>query len=169
MIERWKDIPGYEGMYEVSDRGRVRSLKRIDARGCKLAGGALRPKVHSKGYLKATLCRDGKCKHKFIHRLVLEVFVGPCPEGMECCHNNGDPSNNRLENLRWGTRTENYRDAVKHGTTNRGERNPSVKLCELDVWLIRNCEGTGKQLAEFFDISQTTISKIKRRKLWSHI
>lgn len=68
------------------------------------------------GHMRASLSVNGKSRALYVHRLVLEAFVGPCPEGMEGCHNNGNPADNRLENLRWDTRSENVYDAVRHGT-----------------------------------------------------
>lgn len=120
-VEIWKDIPGYEGYYEASTRGRVRSLDRIVnssngqtriSRGKVLTQSVLGPG----GYLRVTLSKEGIAKTRTVHRLVMETFIGPHPDGMEICHNNGDPADNRLENLRFGTPSDNRNDAVKHGT-----------------------------------------------------
>jgi len=167
--EKWKPVVGYEGTYEISDRGRIRSLERTLCDGRRMKGKALKPWIHSEGYSYIYLCRDGKPKGKFIHRLILEAFTGPCPDGMECCHNNGDPLDNRLKNLRWDTRSNNEKDKVLHGTDNRGENNWNARLCELDIWLIRNCDGTQRQLAEFFGVSQVLVGLIKLRRRWAHV
>ena len=116
MNENWRPIPGYEGVYEVSDLGRVRSLDRIDARGRRICGRALRPGITRSGHLQVNLCLDGKRRWTYVHRLVLMTFVGPAPEGMEGCHGNGRPADNRLANLRWASQSENNRDRVRHGT-----------------------------------------------------
>lgn len=117
MEEEWKPIPGYEG-YEVSNHGRVRSLDRTvqlkDGRTRRQKGRALKPWV-IQGYLYVSLYKGRKVKKKRIHRLVLEAFVGPCPEGMECLHGDGNPANNRLDNLRWASPSDNNLDTVKHG------------------------------------------------------
>lgn len=112
--EAWLPIVGYEGYYEVSDRGEVRSLSRTIVR----SDGATRIKIgmirrqftNKKGYKLVTLLKNGEPKTRQVHRLVLEAFVGPCPEGMEACHGPGGPGDNRISNLRWDTQKENRRD-----------------------------------------------------------
>lgn len=118
--ERWIPVVGYEGLYEVSDRGDVRSLKRprktyLTQHGKELVltwfeGRVLSPSADKDGYLKVSLSKNGKSKVFRVHRLVLESFVGACPDGMECCHWNDVPDDNRLENLRWGTSASNGKD-----------------------------------------------------------
>lgn len=115
MREAWKPIPGYEGRYEVSDLGHVRSLPQITSDGRRLGSRVLRGRPQSSGHLSVPLTLDGTCRNALVHRLVLIAFVGPPPLGMHALHFDGDPANNRLSNLRWGTPTENSLDAVKHG------------------------------------------------------
>lgn len=106
MTEKWKQIESFDGVYEVSDSGRVRSFKRPSRQGAILSQGW-------KGNLKykvVVLSKKGAKTHLKIHRLVLETFIGPCPNGMEACHNNGINTDNRLSNLRWDTHSENLRD-----------------------------------------------------------
>ena len=113
MSEIWKPIPGYEGLYEVSDQGRVKSYRRYPE------GRLLRPGCMSGGHVSVSLgIKNSLC----VHALVLLAFVGPPPEKHECRHLNGNPSDNRLENLRWGTRSENIADAIRHGTWSTPER-----------------------------------------------
>jgi hypothetical protein len=120
-MEIWKDIPGYERCYQVSNEGRVRSLDRAitqmsrwGALYTKFVDGVdLRPGRMPAGHMSVSLGRNNS---QCVHKLVLLAFVGPAPEGQECLHKNGDSSDNRLENLRWGTRSDNIRDAVRHGT-----------------------------------------------------
>lgn len=116
LIECWLPIVGHEGRYEVSDRGRVRSLDRIDARGCHRTGRVLTPGPDSMGYQLVNLYRDGRNRSRRIHLLVIETFVGPRPEGRQVRHLDGDPTNNRLENLAYGTPSQNALDRVAHGT-----------------------------------------------------
>lgn len=123
--ETWMPVVGFEEFYEVSDEGQVRSIPRRDRLG-RSQGGKIRSarKDGRTAHLRVDLFngerspsgKRGKAHHRLVHRLVLEAFVGPCPEGMEACHWDGDPTNNRLENLRWDTRSENHRDAARHGT-----------------------------------------------------
>lgn len=117
--ETWKDIAGFEGYYQVSDQGRVRSLDRtiphkrfgtVNRKGRIIAPGS-----NPAGYVIYGLKREGKTKGRTAHTLVLEAFVGPRPEGKEACHNDGDRKNNRLENLRWDTNSENKMDIQRHG------------------------------------------------------
>lgn len=120
-MEIWKDVPGYEGQYQVSDQGRVRSLDRTISQLSRygalylkhVKGVMLRPGRMPAGHMSVSL---GRSNSQCVHKLVLLAFVGPAPEGHECLHDNGDPSDNRLANLRWGTRSDNIRDAIRHGT-----------------------------------------------------
>lgn len=116
MDEQWRPVVGYEGLYEISDHGNARSLARIDAQ-----GGRRKPRMFSpsrmdiRGHLGIKTRRDGIVKSQYVHRLVLEAFVGPCPDGMEACHWNDVADDNRLENLRWATRSSNRYDRVRNG------------------------------------------------------
>lgn len=123
MAERWRPIAGYEDSYEVSDLGSVRSLDRVDSNGHQWSGRTLKlSPVSARGYRKISLYRDGRPSQKLVHRLVLEAFVGPCPEGMEGCHNDGDTTNNVLANLRWDTHSANNFDIVEHGNHHNAKK-----------------------------------------------
>ena len=127
MTEEWREIPGYGGYYEVSDQGNVRSLGRLitrsDGQQRRFRGKKMNPVQHECGYPLVKLSRGMSDRRQaYVHRLVLETFVGPCPEGMEACHNNGDPTDNRLRNLRWDTHSGNIRDVVAHGHHNNGTK-----------------------------------------------
>lgn len=119
--ERWLPVPGYEGIYEVSDQGRVRSLDKYvnhcfaDRRLVK--GRVLKPVLENgTGYFRAALYKAEREPRRYrVHTLVLTTFVGPRPDGMVCCHGNGIRTDNRLENLSWDTISANNFDAVKHG------------------------------------------------------
>lgn len=168
MVEIWKPIPGYEGLYEVSDLGKVKSLPRNTTSGGLLANllskRDRRPKVG--------LTKNGKTKHFWTHTLVLLAFVDPRPKNMECRHLNGNRCDNRLENLQWGTKEENSFDRVIHKSLPYGEKHSSHKLTKQDVLYIRSLEaGTFKQseVAEKFGINQTLVSRIRLRKCWKHI
>lgn len=118
--ETWRAVEGYEGIYEVSDLGNVRSLDRLieysDGRVRNQPGVVLKQATNSTSkYKSVTLWKDNQDVHVLVHRLVLTTFVGPCPEGMECCHNNGVHGDNRLQNLRWDTHSENQKDLVRSG------------------------------------------------------
>lgn len=115
MSETWREIPGYEGAYEVSDLGRVRSLDRVSSHGRRLRGRVLK-QIRRSGYLSVGLHLNGDPTLYLVHRLVLTAFAGPPARGMEARHLDGDASNNAASNLVWGTTRENIRDQLRHGT-----------------------------------------------------
>ncbi len=115
-VERWRPVVGYEGAYEVSDLGRVRSLDRVTDRGRKWRGRMMSPCPLQNDYVIVTLWREGKQRSPLVHRLVLAAFVGPAPDGHEALHRDGNRANNQLSNLAWGTHSENEYDKVSHGT-----------------------------------------------------
>ena len=124
MTEEWKAIAGYEGSYEVSNRGQVRSLDRVNGRGFNIFGRVLKPNPNREGYLGVSLYSGGKAtrRRRLIHQLVAEAFIGPRPEGFDVCHNDGDKTNNRADNLRYDTRSANILDSVRHGTQHNSSR-----------------------------------------------
>lgn len=127
MSERWLPIAGFEDSYQISDRGRVRSLDRhrLNGKGGQILwrGRVIKPYLQRRtGHVLYNLWRNCAQTKVQAHRLVLETFVGPGPLGHECCHRDGNPQNNWVENLYWGTRSENVHDAVRHGTHNNGRK-----------------------------------------------
>lgn len=134
--ETWRPVVGYEGLYEVSDMGRVRSVDRLVWRdGAQYSKPHQVPKpgrlkaihVQQLGYVGVMLWKDGEVSNHRVHRLVLEAFVGAAPEGTETLHGNGIRHDNRLANLRWGTWAENYADRIRHGTA--PATGPSPNAC----------------------------------------
>lgn len=130
----------------------------------------------SSGYLRVDLYRGGRHHWKLIHRLVLEAFIGPCPDGMEACHNNGDRTDNRLENLRWDTRSANQKDAVRHGTHagfgRKGEKHPLSRLTETQVReLVRRREAGAPLIAisSHYGVSRGCVNDIIHRRTWRHL
>lgn len=118
MNEQWKGIPGWEGEYEVSDQGRVRSLERFVQRTSspqRVGQRILKTPPGTHGYPRVNLARAGKYVQRTVHSLVLESFTGPCPPGMEALHRNGVRTDCRLANLKWGTSVENKADILRHG------------------------------------------------------
>ena len=142
-MEQWRPIPGYEGLYEVSDLGRVRSLGRTTRDRKVVPPRVMKGSPDMGGYLSVKLYggeqgRGGR-KLRKVHHLVLEAFVEPKPQGKMCRHLDGDPQNNSLENLRWGTCAENAQDKIRHGragtnTTLPGrEARKAVVFREIDA------------------------------------
>lgn len=164
--ETWRDIPGYDGCYQISDQGRVRSRKNHDGS----AGDTWHLKRHGigrKGYLKAVLWRGNRQFNHYVHTLVIEAFVGPRPPGMEVAHNNGDNTDNRPSNLRYATPKENQADRIAHGTAIRGEQAWNTKLTEQQVRAIRGSVGRTQQaLADEYGVHRSTIENILNGANW---
>ncbi len=149
----WKSIG--DTLYEVSNDGRVRSSVGLRPR-------ILKPGVVG-GYLRVSLGRD---RGEYVHRLVLQVFVGECPEGEQACHNNGKKTANRLLNLRWDTPVGNYADKRKHGTHLEGADAPWATLTAASVRSILRSRRAHSDLASRYGVGRSTISKIKRGERW---
>lgn len=133
----WKPIPGYEGAYEASDDGQIRSVDRtVDGPGGfpkRVKGAVLAQSTHPNGYKRANLYKGGKGVTRGVHQLVMLAFVGPPPRGMEVCHNNGDKANNCLTNLRYDTKSANQIDRVKHGANEKANRTHCPRGHKLSV------------------------------------
>lgn len=118
-VERWIPVPGWEGLYEVSDLGRVQSLPRlVKTRGVGLRtspGRILKPGTYNDGHKHVTFTRPGLRMTYQVHKLIMLAFVGPCPDGLQIRHLDGMPDNNRLDNLLYGTIAENAQDRIAHG------------------------------------------------------
>lgn len=165
--EQWLPAVGFEGCYEVSDRGRVKSLPRRRAR-----GGIMKPSVNTHGYLRISLSRDGKPTDRRVHQMVLEAFAGPRPAGLVACHGEGGQLDNRWpENVSWGTYAQNNgTDRERDGTALRGEDNGNAKLSNAAVADIRRRyaagrDGTGpritqQRLADEYGVTQGNIGHI---------
>lgn len=177
--EIWKPIVGLEGLYEVSNKGRVRNLARMVARRrgygkdpnkkylsrCSEKIRALYEP--SDGYAQVKLTNRGTV---CVHVLVLEAFVGPCPKGQRARHLDDVGTNNNLANLLWGTPKENGEDMVKNGNSCKGERQGRSKLRAADVIEIRgraisNFEEIGRE----FGVTGANIRRIVHRQSWRHI
>lgn len=167
--EKWREITwhGLAGWYAVSDFGRVMTLHK------RHRGLMMRPFVTKRGYRKLSLCAPGKQKKcVYVHRLVLEAFVGKCPAGMECAHRDSNPANNRLSNLMWTLPKINHSHKIARGTSGKGEKNSMAILTPKNVREIRRRRKTGESvtsLANAFGVSLASISNISYRKSWKHI
>ena len=171
-MEIWKPIRDF-ARYEASSLGRIRSIDHVAFDGSRRSGRILKSAVTLSSCGKVSrlhlnLRRDGKSFSKFVHRLVLETFVGPCPENMEGCHNDGNPRNNRLSNLRWDTHEANRADMLLHGTTtkppvHRGEAHPQATLSDEQVAEIRSAvyeRGIYSSLARRYGVAPITIRRL---------
>ncbi|AYF27535.1 hypothetical protein CSH63_08845 [Micromonospora tulbaghiae] len=162
--EIWKPVTGYEGLYEVSNQGRVRSLRfgAFKRKSPKVLAGS----SHPDGYRVVRLYRDSSGKTVLIHRLVIEAFLGKIPAGMQVCHQNGIPSDNCLDNLRVDTPSGNQRDRATHGTTGRTMTELDVKQCK--IFLDAGTVST-KELAEGYGVSPSMIRQIATGKTWKQV
>jgi HNH endonuclease len=172
MDEFFRPIDGFPG-YRVSRAGEVQSGW---GRGCRGrmtdSWSPLKPIRCHWGHLAVNLHRDGRKFRRSIHRLVLEAFVGPRPPGLVCCHWDGDPANNRLENLRWDTHQSNMDDMLRHGTRGRGETASKARLKEVEVREIRRLVAEGvspDDLAARFGVGSPNIKAIACGRTWRHI
>jgi len=174
-MEIWKDVVGYIGLYMVSSHGRIKSLKKIYGNNGYYQEKILKPGKLKSGHLFVYLYNNKKQKSAYIHRLVLEAFVGPCPPGMESCHNNGNKENNFIGNLRYDTHKNNNRDKNKHGTMpdQRGSKNGNslAKDCQVKEIKILLTEGklNIREISEKCKISIHIVKDIKRNRTWKHI
>lgn len=156
--EKWKDVKGFENYYQVSHRGRVKSLARVvpmsDGRTYRVSEKILKP-AWDGHYFHVTLSKDGKEYLRLVHRLVAEAFIGECPKGMECCHEDGDSTFNHVSNLRWDTHEGNYQDRVRHGTTLVGRRGKYLQEEEVRDLLDKHNSGkyTLVKLANVFNMT----------------
>ncbi len=158
----WKKIVDHPN-YAVSRDGFVKSLKR---------DLILQPRYDKDGYNTAVLYNNGMPTGRRVHRLVLEAYVGPCPEGMQVRHLDGDVYNNNLDNLAYGTAQQNQADRKKHGTAvGNGSANAASKLTETEVLEIRKlrCNENTRSLADRYGVTPSLISAICTRRRWRHI
>jgi hypothetical protein len=168
--EVWKQISGYEGMYEISDIGRARSVDRIGPDGKNYKGKPLTPALNRTGYYFVRLRKDGHTKSFKIHRLVAMNFIPNENDKSEVNHIDGNKTNNVVGNLEWVSRSENLKHAFKIGLKSvEGERNPKSKLTKADVEEIRRRLSEGefqKYIASDFGITIAAVSDIKTGKRW---
>lgn len=173
----WRDIPGFEGHYKVSECGDVLSCARvISSRRHQSGTKRLRERIlkqqDREGYPSVALHLDGETLRLDVHRLVARAFHGPCPEGQETRHRDGNRSNPHRDNLVYGTRAENVADAIEHGTFTRGENNGAAKLTNARVATIKRQILDGARttaLAREHGVSPQAICDIKHERNWAHV
>jgi len=175
--ENWCDVPGFEKAYQVSSEGRIRSLDRMvtDSIGRKklMIGTLLKQNTNRGGYHHVGLCNSGKTHTKTVHQLVMAAFSGPCPENQEVMHLDGVRTNNKLCNLRYGSRSCNSAFTIDHGTVCSGslfsgENNSLAKFTNNQAGEIRRVwatDGVTKAaLAREYNVSRPTIRRIINNK-----
>ena len=163
MEEIWKDIPGYEGRYQASNLGRIRSLDRVtvDKNGIRkrYRGRVLHSyKKDSSGHLALAIGHNRNIIS--VHQMVAAAFLGPCPEGYEILHGSGGVLDNRPENLRYDTHAENCHDVYRHGSHLR-----TLRLCDVHEIRFGLASGmTTAELARMYGVGDRMIQKIRRRE-----
>ena len=170
--ETWKDIPSYEGLYQVSNLGRVKGLDRVvktkNGRTQYKKGTVLKNKMGTNGYHYVCLYKNNKQKTFMIHSLVALNFIGDRPNKNDICHINGNRLDNRVSNLKYDTRAENFNDMYR-----QGKKNPKGKLSVEDVLEIRKIHKAGKhyhrEIAEMFNVSISTVNCVITRKSYWYI
>lgn len=166
----YKEIPGFAN-YKAGRDGSIWS--------CLTNGGnksviwkKLSPYFSTSGFT-VSLCNNKEKYVYFVHRLILMTFVGPCPIGMECCHNNGNRLDNNLSNLRWDTHKNNMLDKIKHNTQAKGEKQGSSFLKETQVkeikYLLSNRIISKRRLSRLLNIDKQIIININNEVTWKHV
>jgi hypothetical protein len=180
MQELWLPVVGYEGLYEVSDCGRVRSLphtvwhtkNRYGVGSLMRKPGKLlrQSRCGMYGYLGVALHKDYKQKTLLTHKLVADAFLGPRPEGLVVMHGEAGKQCNVLANLSYGTYSQNSRDRVRDGTHDRGERNGRAKLTEAQVLQIYtaalSASFTREDLAKEHNCTEHSVKSIRSGRSW---
>lgn len=174
--EIWKGISNYQGLYEVSSLGNIRSLDRTSwssKRNCLVnrKGNNLKKVISKRGYLQVSLCNKGIIKNCRINRLVASAFI-PNPENKPYVnHIDADKTNNCFYNLEWCTAKENTYHAFSNGLMNpeKGEEHYNSRLTNADIIEIRSMNLSNTKISKIYNVSSTVISKIKRGLSWKHV
>lgn len=177
----WRTVRGFEH-YEVSDDGQLRSWRRKACKWRKSQAKSnrrespilLNPATSPRGYRIANLTNDSAHRMLGVHRLVAIAFLGdpPSPDHTDVAHNDGNPSNNHVSNLRWATHQDNQMDMRKHKTMQDGERCITAKITEamaLEIARRAQVRGQGVVLAREFGLSKAQISRIKNQRRWKYL
>lgn len=175
----WKTISNFEGLYEVSDTGLVRSLDRRAKRSAILLGRTLKPWTSHGGYLYVTLCKNGERTRAAVHQLVATAFISPKPSGLEVNHMDGDKKNNNASNLEYVTRRENtlHASRVLGQLSHKrivpfGSKSKHAKLNELQVAQIKQLIRDGvsdSTIAQMYPVSRRAINWIRNGVTWARV
>lgn len=182
----YREVVGFDGWYAVGDDGSVWSCRPKPHPNCppgqvgpwkRMRRVLARRKPDQPPRVNPTAIvilthPDGSRRTARVSHLVLEAFVGPCPSGLECCHENDVASDNRLTNLRWDTRKANIADAIRNNRFVRGSVSPRTPLTEEDVVAIRRLHQRGTSVAtisDLFHVSRRTVEKIVSGRTWKHV
>lgn len=168
-----KDIPNYPG-YKIDENGTVFSFRKRGAGFGKLykKGIPLKPFIDQDGYSRISLYKDAAQERFIVSRLMLKVFK-PCDsKGLIARHMDGNPANNHIDNLEWGTFIDNEADKRRHGRIMTGSRNHNAKLNEDKVWILKKLlllKINQYLLGSIFGVAQSVITDINRNRIWKHV
>lgn len=173
-VEIWRDIEGYEGHYQISNHGRVKTLKNS---GHSHAGAIRKVCPDNKGYLRIGLTKDCKPATFKVHHLVASAFIGKRPEGYQVNHKDGNKQNNHVANLEYTTNKANMRHAIENGLRDSidftGSRNPAAKLEEIEVrrikHMLRDTLYSQREIGDLFGVEKSIISLINTGKNWREV
>lgn len=173
-MEIWKDIKGYENMYQVSNTGRVRSLDRTiirsDGKSYKKKGKECRYQENGDGYLLVKLSKNGVSKYMPVHRLVATTFIPTDDSKKEINHIDCNRKNNNVENLEWLTHRDNVRHSAKKGHYSRkGTKNSRAKYTEEEVTLMRELYDSGMTVMEVINTMFPELEYKLRKNKWSRV
>jgi hypothetical protein len=163
-VEVWKGVVGFPG-YEVSNMGGVRMMRTRYGRSRDIPR-VLKPAKNKSGHRHVNIRRDTKSFSRYVHHLVLEAFVGPRPDGTECCHLNDNKDDNRVDNLRWDTRLANMRDRAENGIINRC----AAKITITDVPVIKALVASGlthREVGKRYGIGKGAVYRICSGRRWA--
>ena len=167
--ENWKPLVGFDGLYSVSDLGRIRSEPRAVARkgrGTLFIPGKILRTPPTQGYPRFNASRDGVATQIFVHQAVMLAFIGPPAAGEEVRHKNGNRSDARLKNLEYGTRSQNIADAKRHGTFLVHENRPGAILTRDQAVIIATSGATAETIGERVGIKRGTVTQVRSGRTW---
>ena len=174
-MARWKPVPGFVGVYEISDDGQIVRVA-THGRRPKLIRRPVRPHMKPNGYMAVDIQKDRERFRSYVHRLVWETFRGPIPKGLEPNHQDGNRKNNRLDNLELVTRSENmlhcFRELNPSLNRVRGTKHHKAKLTPENVLEIVKLTRAGtsqREIASLFGVSKNAIRLITIGKNWKHV
>lgn len=162
-------IPGFPGylacrlgvVFSMRNRKRTLNGKPIPMKGTS----------HERGYIRIGMRLDGKLILRFVHNVILETYIGPCPDGMECLHGDGNPGNNSLDNLRWGTHEANESDKARHGTTYKCSKHHNAKMNEskaAEALIMYNSGINMTCISRHFGVGRNAIRSIINGVTWKN-